>query len=114
MSSKGCTAAVRHCAIALILALIVGVSTGADVAQADTGNAANLTMPGSSRKQTRVFRVFPVPNHVWILLYSKFWSSLGLSVAVAIFMILELDRPLGGLIQISSASMRSAIAQLDK
>ena len=35
-----------------------------------------------------------------------------LSVSGAIFMILELDRPFGGLIQISSAPMRNAIAQL--
>jgi hypothetical protein len=37
-----------------------------------------------------------------------------LSVSGAIFMILELDRPFGGLIQISSAPLHSAIAQLGK
>jgi hypothetical protein len=37
-----------------------------------------------------------------------------LSVSGAIFMILELDRPFGGLIEISSAPMRNAIAQLAK
>lgn len=37
-----------------------------------------------------------------------------LSVAGAIFMILELDRPFGGMIQISSAPLRNAIAQLGK
>lgn len=37
-----------------------------------------------------------------------------LSVAGAIFMILELDRPFGGLIEISSAPLRNAIAQLGK
>ena len=37
-----------------------------------------------------------------------------LSVSGAIFMILELDRPFGGLIEISSAPMRSAIAQLGR
>jgi hypothetical protein len=37
-----------------------------------------------------------------------------LSVSGAIFMILELDRPFGGMIQISSAPLRSAVAQLDK
>jgi len=37
-----------------------------------------------------------------------------LSVSGAIFMILELDRPFGGLIQISSAPVRSAITQLGK
>ena len=37
-----------------------------------------------------------------------------LSVSGAIFMILELDRPFGGLIQISSAPLRNAIAQLGK
>jgi hypothetical protein len=37
-----------------------------------------------------------------------------LSVSGAIFMILELDRPFGGLIQISSAPMHNALAQLGK
>jgi len=37
-----------------------------------------------------------------------------LSVSGAIFMILELDRPFGGLIQISSAPLRSAIGHIDK
>jgi len=37
-----------------------------------------------------------------------------LSVSGAIFMILELDRPFGGLIQISSAPLRNAIANLGK
>ena len=37
-----------------------------------------------------------------------------LSVSGAIFMILELDRPFGGLIHISSAPMRNALAQLGK
>ncbi len=37
-----------------------------------------------------------------------------LSVSGAIFMILELDRPFGGLIQISSAPLRNAIAHLGK
>jgi hypothetical protein len=37
-----------------------------------------------------------------------------LSVSGAIFMILELDRPFGGLIQISSAPLQSAINQLGK
>jgi hypothetical protein len=37
-----------------------------------------------------------------------------LSVSGAIVLILELDRPFGGLVQISSAPMRSAIAQIGK
>ncbi len=37
-----------------------------------------------------------------------------LSVSGAIFMILELDRPFGGLIEISSAPLRNAIANLGK
>jgi hypothetical protein len=37
-----------------------------------------------------------------------------LSVAGAIFLILELDRPFGGFIQISSAPLRDALAQLGK
>jgi hypothetical protein len=37
-----------------------------------------------------------------------------LSVSGAIFMILELDRPFGGVIHISSAPMRNALAQLGK
>jgi hypothetical protein len=37
-----------------------------------------------------------------------------LSVSGAIFMILELDRPFGGVIHISSAPMRNALTQLGK
>lgn len=37
-----------------------------------------------------------------------------LSVSGAIFLILELDRPFGGLVQISSAPLRNAVAQLSK
>jgi hypothetical protein len=37
-----------------------------------------------------------------------------LSVSGAIFLILELDRPFGGLIEISSAPLRNAVAQLGK
>jgi hypothetical protein len=37
-----------------------------------------------------------------------------LSVSGAIFLIMELDRPFGGMIQISSAPLRSAIASIDK
>ncbi len=37
-----------------------------------------------------------------------------LSVSGAIFLILELDRPFGGLVQISSAPLRNAVAQLGK
>ena len=37
-----------------------------------------------------------------------------LSVSGAIFLIMELDRPFGGLVQISSAPLRSAISQIDK
>jgi len=37
-----------------------------------------------------------------------------LSVSGAIFLIMELDRPFGGLIQISSAPLHSAIASIDK
>jgi hypothetical protein len=37
-----------------------------------------------------------------------------LSVSGAIFLILELDRPFGGLVQISSAPLRNAMAQLGK
>ncbi len=37
-----------------------------------------------------------------------------LSVSGAIFMIMELDRPFGGLIQISSAPLRNAIARIGK
>ncbi len=40
--------------------------------------------------------------------------SIGWIVSVAIFMILELDRPFGGLIQISSAPLRNASANLGK
>ena len=35
-----------------------------------------------------------------------------LSVSAAIFLILELDRPFGGLIQISSVLLRNAVARL--
>jgi hypothetical protein len=37
-----------------------------------------------------------------------------LSVAGAIFLIMELDRPFGGVIQISSAPLRSAMASIGK
>ncbi len=37
-----------------------------------------------------------------------------LSVSGAIFLILELDRPFGGLVQISSAPLHSALSQIDK
>jgi hypothetical protein len=37
-----------------------------------------------------------------------------LSLSGAIFLILELDHPFGGLVQISSAPLRSAITQIDK
>ena len=37
-----------------------------------------------------------------------------LSVSGAIFLILELDHPFGGLVQISSAPLRSALTQIDK
>lgn len=37
-----------------------------------------------------------------------------ISVSGAIFLIMELDRPFGGLIQISSAPLRSAVASIDK
>src|SRR6202167_959179 len=37
-----------------------------------------------------------------------------LSVSGAIFLIMELDRPFGGVIQISSAPLRNAIANIDK
>lgn len=37
-----------------------------------------------------------------------------LSVSGAIFMIMELDRPFGGIIQISSAPLRGAIARIGK
>lgn len=37
-----------------------------------------------------------------------------LSVSGAIFLIMELDRPFGGMIQISSAPLRAAIASIDK
>jgi hypothetical protein len=37
-----------------------------------------------------------------------------LSLSGAIFLILELDRPFGGLVSISSAPLRSALAQIDK
>ena len=37
-----------------------------------------------------------------------------LSVSGAIFLIMELDRPFGGMIQISSAPLRSAMANIDK
>ncbi len=40
--------------------------------------------------------------------------SIGWIVSGAIFMILELDRPFGGLIQISSALLRNASASLGK
>ena len=35
-----------------------------------------------------------------------------LSVSAAIFLVLELDRPFGGLIRISSASLQNALAHL--
>ena len=37
-----------------------------------------------------------------------------LAIASAIFLILELDRPFGGIIQISSAPLRNALAQLGR
>ena len=37
-----------------------------------------------------------------------------LSIAGAIFVILELDRPFGGLIRISNAPLREALAQLGR
>jgi len=37
-----------------------------------------------------------------------------LSVSGAIFLIMELDRPFGGVIQISSAPLRNAIDNIDK
>ena len=37
-----------------------------------------------------------------------------LSLSGAIFLILELDHPFGGLVQISSAPLRSALSQIDK
>ncbi len=37
-----------------------------------------------------------------------------LSVSGVIFLIMELDHPFGGLVQISSASLRSALSQIDK
>ena len=37
-----------------------------------------------------------------------------LSVSGAIFLIMELDHPFGGLVQISSAPLRSALSQIDK
>ena len=37
-----------------------------------------------------------------------------LSLSGAIFLILELDHPFGGLVQISSAPLRSALTQIDK
>jgi hypothetical protein len=37
-----------------------------------------------------------------------------LSVSGAIFLILELDRPFGGLIQISSVPLQNALSHLDK
>jgi hypothetical protein len=56
------------------------------------------------------FGLFAPPNATVIV--ALFLCAL--SVSGAIFMILELDRPFGGLIQISSAPLRSAIAQLGK
>jgi hypothetical protein len=37
-----------------------------------------------------------------------------ISVSGAIYLIMELDHPFGGLVQISSASLRSALSQIDK
>ena len=37
-----------------------------------------------------------------------------LSLSGAIYLILELDHPFGGLVQISSAPLRSALSQIDK
>ncbi|MFO0826757.1 MAG: hypothetical protein U0572_01300 [Phycisphaerales bacterium] len=48
------------------------------------------------------------PTAIIALLVSAF------SVAVALFLILELDRPFGGLIQLSSEPMRRAIEQMGK
>jgi hypothetical protein len=56
------------------------------------------------------FGLFAPPNSTVIA--ALFLCAL--SVSGAIFMILELDRPFGGLIQISSAPLRNAIAQLGK
>jgi len=40
--------------------------------------------------------------------------GIALSVSGAIFLILELDRPFHGLMQISSAPLRNALAHLDQ
>jgi Protein of unknown function (DUF4239) len=50
----------------------------------------------------------PNPTIVGVLLLSS------LSIAAAIFLILELDRPFEGLIQISDAPLRNAVAHLGK
>jgi hypothetical protein len=57
-----------------------------------------------------IFGLFAPPNATVIA--TLFMCAL--SVSGAIFMILELDHPFGGLIQISSAPLRDAIAQLGK
>ena len=56
------------------------------------------------------FGLFAPPNATVIV--TLFLCAL--SVSGAIFMILELDRPFGGLIHISSVPMRNALAQLGK
>ena len=56
------------------------------------------------------FGLFAPPNATVIV--TLFLCAL--SVSGAIFMILELDRPFGGVIHISSAPMRNALAQLGK
>jgi hypothetical protein len=56
------------------------------------------------------FGLFAPPNPTMVIAL-----LLGaLSVSGAIFLILELDQPFGGLIQISSAPLRNALAHLGK
>ena len=56
------------------------------------------------------FGLFAPPNAT--VLVTLFLCAL--SISGAIFLILELDRPFGGLVQISSTPLRNAVAQLGK
>jgi hypothetical protein len=56
------------------------------------------------------FGLFAPPNATVIV--TLFLCAL--SISGAIFLILELDRPFGGLVEISSAPLRNAVAQLGK
>ena len=58
-------------------------------------------------KSMRIERVFDASCAMRLLVCA-------LAVSSAVFLILELDRPFDGLIQVSSAPLRAALAQLGR